>query len=99
VPEDRKLLKVTALMRFADFPTIIFAFSIEAEPRRQSRHVFGVPMENRIPMTRLDGASEFPQWNEGCYPTQGGTLRNAPARGGAVTEFKTDLYLNSNDGT
>jgi hypothetical protein len=41
--------------------------------------------------------SELPQPNEGCDPPQDGTLRTPPARGPAVTEFKPDLQLNSND--
>jgi hypothetical protein len=48
-------------------------------------------------MTRRDGASELPQTNEGCPSPQGGTLRSPPARGSAVTEFKTDLHLKSYD--
>jgi hypothetical protein len=86
-------------MRFADFPSIYFALSNTAEHRRQSRHLFGVPMENRTTMTRCDGASELPQSNEGCDPPQKGTLRNPPVRGPAVAEIKTDLHLKSNDST
>jgi hypothetical protein len=68
-----------------------------AELRRQSHHVFGVLKENRTLMTRRDGASELPKTNEGCDTPQGGTLRNPPARGPAVTVFKTELHLNSNE--
>jgi hypothetical protein len=84
-------------MRFAPFPTINSVSSNAADLRRQSRHVFGVPMENRTSMTRRDGASELPQSNEGCDPAEGGKLRTPPARGTAVAEFKTDLHLKSND--
>jgi hypothetical protein len=48
-------------------------------------------------MTTRDGASDLLQMNEWCDPPQSGTLRTQPARGPAVTEFKTDLHLNSND--
>jgi hypothetical protein len=88
------LWKGKAQMRFAHFPTINSVLSNAAELRRQSRHVFGVPMENRIAMTTRDGTSELPQSNEGCDPPQGGTLRNPPARGSAVADFKTDHHLN-----
>jgi hypothetical protein len=64
VPDRRMLWNGTAVMRFADFPTIYSALSNAAEHRRQSRHVFGVPMETRTSMTRRDGASELPQSNE-----------------------------------
>jgi hypothetical protein len=93
------LWKGTALMRFADFPSIYSALSNTAEHRRQSRHLFGVPMRNRTTMTRCDGASELPQSNEGCDPPQGRTLRNLPARGPSVAEIKTDLQLKYNDAT
>jgi hypothetical protein len=36
-----------------------------AEIRLQSRHVVGVPMENRHPMTRRDGASVLALSNDG----------------------------------
>jgi hypothetical protein len=55
VPDDRSLWKGTALMRFAPFPTINSVLSNAAELRRQSRHVVGVRVENRPPMTRRDG--------------------------------------------
>jgi hypothetical protein len=48
-------------------------------------------------MTTRDGASEVSQSNEWCDPPQGFTHRTPPATGSAVTEFKTDLHLNSND--
>jgi hypothetical protein len=57
LPNDRMLWKGTALMRFASFPTINSVLSNSAELRRQSRHVFGVPMENRTAMKTRDGAS------------------------------------------
>jgi hypothetical protein len=97
VPDYRLLWKETALMRCAHFLTINTFISNAAELRRHSRHVFGVPMDNRNMMTRPDVASELPQPNERCDPPQGATLRTPPARGTAVTEFKTDLHLNSND--
>jgi hypothetical protein len=84
-------------MRFEDFPTINSALSNAAEPRRQSRHVFGVPMEIRTSMKRRDDLSKLPQSNEWCDPPQGVALRTPPARGPAVAEIKTDLHLKSND--
>jgi hypothetical protein len=45
------LWKATALMRFAHFPTIYSVLSNAVDLRRQSRHVFLVPMENPHPMT------------------------------------------------
>jgi hypothetical protein len=66
LPDDRTLWTETDLMRFADFPTINSVLSKEAELRRQSRHVFGVPMQNRPTMTRRDVASEHPILNEWC---------------------------------
>jgi hypothetical protein len=97
LPDDRLLWKGTALMRCAHFLTINTFISNGAEFRGQSRHVFGVPMENRNMMTRRDVASELPQPNERCDSPQGATLRTPPARLTAVTVFKTDLHLNSND--
>jgi hypothetical protein len=82
------LWKWTALMRFAPFPTISSLMSNAGELRHQSCHVVGVPMEKRTPMTRRDGASEFPHSNEGCKPSQCGTPRTKPARGPAVAEYK-----------
>jgi hypothetical protein len=84
-------------MQFAPFTTINSVLSNAGEVRRQSRHVVGVPMENRLPMKGRDGPSELPESNEGCDPPQGDTLRTPPARGPAVPDFKTDLHLNSND--
>jgi hypothetical protein len=84
-------------MRFAHFPTINSVLSNAAELTWHSGLVFGVPMENRNPMTRRDGASELPQSNEGCYLPQCGTLRTPPARGPAVAEFKTDRHLKFKD--
>jgi pyruvate/2-oxoglutarate/acetoin dehydrogenase E1 component len=63
VPDDRMLWTETVLMRFAEFPTINSILSNAAELRRKSRHVFGVPMEDRTPMTTRRGASEFPHSN------------------------------------
>jgi acyl carrier protein phosphodiesterase len=57
VPDNRMLWTGTALMRFADFPTINSVLSNAAELRYQSRHVFGSPLENRPPMPRRDVAS------------------------------------------
>jgi hypothetical protein len=97
VPDDRMLWKGTALMRFAPFPTMNSDLSNAAVPSRQSRHVVGVPMENRPPMTEHDVPPELPNLNEGCEPTQGGTSRTPPARGPAVAESNLDLQLNCND--
>jgi hypothetical protein len=66
VPDARMLWKGTALMRFAQFPTINSIVSNTADLRLHSRHLVGVPMENRPPMTRLDGASELPHSSERC---------------------------------
>jgi hypothetical protein len=41
-------------------------------------------MENRIPMTRRDEASDLPNSIEACEQPQGGTLRTPPARLPAV---------------
>jgi hypothetical protein len=84
-------------MRGAHIPTINYVLCNANVPRRQSRHVFGVPMEKRPPMTEHDVRSEHPNLKEGCDPPQGGMLRIPPATGPAVTEFKSDLNLNSND--
>jgi hypothetical protein len=81
VPDDRMLWNGTALMLFAPFPTINSDLSNAAEPRRQSRHVVGFPMEKRPPMTERDVAPEHPNLNEGCEPTQGGTRLTPPAKG------------------
>jgi hypothetical protein len=48
----------TALMRFAHFPAISSVLSNAPELRLHSRHVVGVPMDNRTPMTKRVGASE-----------------------------------------
>jgi hypothetical protein len=87
VPDDRMLWKGTALKRFTHFPTINSVLSNAAELRLQSHHVVGVPMENRHPMTRRDGASELPHSNEGCDQSQGGTPRTPKARGPAIADF------------
>jgi hypothetical protein len=97
VPDDMVLWKGTALMSFAHFSTINSVISNAAELRWQSRLVFGVPMENRTPMTRRDVASEHPTLNEGCEQHSGCTPRTAPARVPEISEFKTDLHLNCND--
>jgi hypothetical protein len=76
------------MKRFAPFATINSDLSDAAELRLQSRHVVGVPMENRFPITRRDVASEFPRSNERCKPTQCGTPRTPPARGLGVAGFK-----------
>jgi hypothetical protein len=60
VPDDRMLWKWTTLLRFAHFPTINSVLSIAPELRLQSRHVVGLPMENRPTMTRRVGASDIP---------------------------------------
>jgi hypothetical protein len=75
-------------MRVAPFPTINSILTNAAELRLKSRHIVGVPMENRSPMTRLDVASELPHSNEGCDQSQGGTPRTPTARGPAVADFK-----------
>jgi hypothetical protein len=86
--QDRMLWNGNPLNRFATFPTINSVHSNAAELRLQSRHVVRFCMKKRPPMTRRDGASEFPHSNEGCKSTQCGTPRTTPARGLAVTEFK-----------
>jgi hypothetical protein len=88
VPDDRMLWKGTGLMRLPPFTTINSVLSNAAELRRQSRHVVGVQMEKRSPMTERDVASEHPNLNEGSEPLQGGTPRTPPARRPAVLEFK-----------
>jgi hypothetical protein len=60
MPDYRMLWKGNTIMRFAHFTTINSVLSNAPELRLQSRHVVGVPMENRPPMTRRDGASEVP---------------------------------------
>jgi hypothetical protein len=87
VPDDRMLLKGTALMRFAPFPTMNLFLSNAGEVRRQSRHVVGFAMENRPQMTGRDGASELPLSNEVCDHSQGGTPRTPTARGPAIADF------------
>jgi hypothetical protein len=91
------LWKGNALIWFAQFPTINSVICNAAELRQQSRHVFGGPMENRIPMTTRDGASELPNLIEWCALPQGGQPRTPQARGPAVGEFKQDFQLKSND--
>jgi hypothetical protein len=81
VIDERMLWSRNAVMRFAPIPTINSVLSKAAEPRLQSCHVVGVPMEKRSPMTERDVASEHTNLNEGCEPTQGGTLRTPQARG------------------
>jgi hypothetical protein len=88
VPDDRMLWNGTALMRFGRFPTINSVLSNATEPRRQSRHVVGVPMEKRPPRKERDIAPEHPNLNEGYEPPQGGTPRTPPARRPAVAESK-----------
>jgi hypothetical protein len=84
-------------MRFAHFPTISSVLSNADDLRRQSRHVGGVPMENRPPMTRRDGASELPNLNEGCELPHAVQPRTPQARGRQSRCSITDLQLNSND--
>jgi hypothetical protein len=79
VLDVRMLRKGTALIRFANFPTIYSVSSNEAELRRYSRNLVGVPMDNRSPMTRPDVAYELPNWNEEFEQTQGVTPRTPPA--------------------
>jgi hypothetical protein len=77
VPDDRMLWTGTAVMRFADFHTINSFLSNTVVLRRQSRHIFGVPVGNRPTLTRRDVAPEHPILNEhspGCTP------RTPPAR-------------------
>jgi hypothetical protein len=57
VPDDRMHWKGNGLMRFAKLTNINSVISYGADLRLQSDHVFGVPMENRPPMTRRDVAS------------------------------------------
>jgi hypothetical protein len=64
MPEDRMLWKGNVLNRFATFRTINSVHSNAAELRLQSRHVFGVHIENRPSMTRRDGPSEHQHSNE-----------------------------------
>jgi hypothetical protein len=59
MPDDRMLWKGYILIRFAHFPTTNSVISNAPEFRLQSRNVFRVHMENRLPMTRRDGASEI----------------------------------------
>jgi hypothetical protein len=88
VPDDRMLWTGNTLMLFAGFPTIKSVYSTVAELRRQSRHVFGVPMENRPPMTWRVKATEQPILNELSEHSPGCTLRTPPARGPEDAEFK-----------
>jgi hypothetical protein len=75
-------------MRFADFPSLNSVLSNANELRRQSRQVFGVPMENRPKMTRSNVATEHPILNEWCEHSPGCTPRTPPARALKVAEFK-----------
>jgi hypothetical protein len=59
--------------------------------------VVGVPMENRIPMTRSDVAAELQKSKEEREYIQGGTTRTQPARGLQWRSSKTDLQLNIKD--
>jgi hypothetical protein len=77
-----------SLLRFAPFPTMNSVLSNAADLTRPSRHVVGVPMKKRSPMTERDVAFEHPNLNEGREPPQGGTPRTPPARGLAVADFK-----------
>jgi hypothetical protein len=97
VTDDLMLRKGNALMRFATFPTINSIISNASDLRLQSHHIVGNPIGNRRLMTRRDGASELPNLNEWFEQPQGGQPRTPQARGPAVTEFKKDLHLNSND--
>jgi hypothetical protein len=83
----RILWKGTALLLFAPFPTINLVLSNAAKLRLKSHHVVRVPMENRPPMTRRDGASELPNLKERCEPRLGGQRRTPQTRGPAVAEF------------
>jgi hypothetical protein len=74
-------------MRFARFSTIKSILSNVADLRMQSRHVVGVPMENRPAMTRRDVASELPHSKEGFDQSQVGTSLTRSARGPAVVDF------------
>jgi hypothetical protein len=89
VPNDRMLWKWNSLKRFAPFPKINSVLSNLGELRWKSRHVVGFSFENRPPMTRRDGASEFPHSNEGCKHTQCGTTRTPLARRPEVAGFKS----------
>jgi hypothetical protein len=87
VPDDRMLRKWTALMLFAPFPTNS-VLSNAGEFRPQYRHIVGFSMQNRAPMTRLNGASELPHSNKESKFIQCRTPRTPPARGPAVAEYK-----------
>jgi hypothetical protein len=97
VPDERMLWNWTALMPFAHFPTINSVLSNAVELRRNSRHVFGIPMENQPQMTRRDVASEHPILNKLCEHPPGCTPRTAPAIGPKSRSSKSDLQLNCND--
>jgi hypothetical protein len=88
LPDYRMLWKGTALKIFAHFRTINSVVSNAADLRLQSHHVVGVPMENRPPMTRRDGASDLPNLNKGCEFPKGGQPRTPQARGPAVAVFE-----------
>jgi hypothetical protein len=75
-------------MLFALFHTTNSILSIAADLRLLSRHVVGVPMDNRNPMTMRDGASELPHSIEWCDHSQGGTPRRPTARRKQVADFK-----------
>jgi hypothetical protein len=86
--DDRMLWNWDVLMLFALFLIINSVLFNAAELRRLSRHVVGVPMEIRHPMTRREVASELPHSKEGCDPPHCGTPLTPPARRPAVAEFK-----------
>jgi hypothetical protein len=97
MPDDRMLLMRNTLKLFAPSPTMNSNHSNASDLRLQSRHVLGLPKENKTTMTTGDGASDPLHSNEVCDPPQGGTLRTPPARRPACAKFKTDIHLNFND--
>jgi hypothetical protein len=67
LPDEGMLCEWTALMRCEHFPTINSVLSNATVPGLQSRHVFGVPMEKRPPMTEHDVRPEHPNLTKGAF--------------------------------
>jgi hypothetical protein len=84
-------------MGFAHFPTTNSILSIAAELRMHSRHVVGVPMDNRTPMTRPDGAPELLHSKEWCDQSRVVGLARQRPESRQTLISKTVLQLNSND--
>jgi hypothetical protein len=97
VSDNRMLWKGNALMRFAHFSSTNSIRSNAAELRLQSRHVAGVPMENRPPMTRRDWASEIPHRTMDEIILRVVRLARQRPEGMQSQISKTVLQLNSND--